>query len=250
MSEKIQTVYPQEIWDAEHVRDRFQSALQSDQVRNWMDSHTQGITGRNSRVFEVGCFPGRYLAYFGERGFELNGVDLTPRVTPEMKDWLCELNYSIGRIEKGDFFEFKDDVGFDVVLSNGFIEHFEDWSRCLERHLDLVKSGGLLLLSAPNFVGGLQNFLHRWLDRENYDRHFLPAMDPDAWAQVARSRGFEVLKTEYFDRFDFWNGPQPRPVWQKLVSRGIQVLLVPLRILFPRNSRWSSPYCGMVARRR
>ncbi len=246
----VETAYPQEVWDEEHVRDRFEIAGSQDQVRRWMDHWLGAVRGPQIRSLEIGCFPGRYLAYFGERGFEVNGVDLTPRVAPEMRDWLVSAGYKIGRVEKGDFFLFEDPTGFDVVLSNGFLEHFPDWERCFSRHLDLVKPGGLLLLATPNFVGGLQNFLHRILDRGNFDRHCLPAMDLGAWRKLAESRGFEVMSADYFYEFDFWNGPQPRPFWQKIVSRGIQALLPIFRIFIRVGSPWAAPYCGIVAKRK
>ena len=215
-----------------------------------MDHWLGELHGPAVRSLEIGCFPGRYLAYFGDRGFELNGVDLTPRVAPEMRDWLVAAGYRIGRIELGDFFRFEDERGFDVVLSNGFLEHFPDWERCFARHLDLVKPGGMILLATPNFVGGLQKFLHGTLDRENFDRHCLAAMDLSAWRRLAEERGFDVVATEYFYEFDFWNGPQRRPFWQKGLSRTIRALVPLLRLLIPSGSPSAAPYLGIVARRK
>ncbi|MBS1963128.1 MAG: class I SAM-dependent methyltransferase [Bdellovibrionales bacterium] len=250
---KIQTAYPQEVWDEEHTRDRFEMASADDQVRCWMDTAIEQwvkVPPGEVRSLEIGCFPGRYLAYFGARGYEVNGIDLTPRVAPEMLDWLVGAGYRIGRVEKGDFFAFTDPRGFDIVLSNGFLEHFPDWERCFEGHLDLVRPGGLLLLATPNFVGKTQRFLHEVLDRENFDRHCLEAMNLEGWRRLAESRGFEVLRADYFAEFDFWNGPQRRPLWQKAIGRGIQALIPILRLFIPSNSSSASPYLGIVARRK
>jgi SAM-dependent methyltransferase len=247
---RLETAYPQSVWDEEHVRDHFETANPRDQVRRWMDRALGALQGPSVRSLEIGCFPGRYLAYFGERGFEVNGVDLTPRVAPEMRDWLVKSGYRVGRVELGDFFKFEDPTGFDVVLSNGFLEHFPDWERCFARHLELVKPGGLLMLATPNFVGGIQHLLHRWLDRDNFDRHCLPAMNLGAWKKLAEIGGFEVVSAEYFAEFDFWNGPQRRPLWQKIASRGIQLLVPLLRLVIPSGSPSAAPYLGIVARRK
>lgn len=246
----METAYPQEIWDEEHARDRFGAAPERDQVRRWMDHWLGNLRGPAVRSLEIGCFPGRYLAYFGQRGFEVNGVDLTPRVSPEMRDWLVNSGFRVGRIERGDFFEFEDPAGFDIVLSSGFLEHFPDWQRCFSRHIDLLKPGGLLLLTTPNFAGRFQHLLHRILDRGNLDRHVLPAMNLDSWRRYAESRGLEVLATEHFYEFDFWNGPQRRPAWQKAASRSIHFLLPLLRLLIPAGAPWAAPYLGIVARRK
>ena len=42
---------------------------------------------------------------------------------------------------------------FDVVMSRGFIEHFDEPSSVVDRHLDLLKPGGLLVVSIPNLRG-------------------------------------------------------------------------------------------------
>ncbi len=39
---------------------------------------------------------------------------------------------------------------FDIVVSHGFIEHFEDPSPVLARHVYLLRPGGLLVVTIPN----------------------------------------------------------------------------------------------------
>ena len=82
---------------------------------------------------------------------------------------------SINLIQE-DFFSFDSDIKYDIVCSFGFVEHFEDTEPVLRRHCHLVKPGGRLLITMPNFLG-LNGLLHKWFDPENYNKHNLKAMD-------------------------------------------------------------------------
>jgi hypothetical protein len=104
------------------------------------------------------------------------------------------------------------------------------------------------MIMTPNFVGGFQSWFHKTLDRENYDRHFVPSMDPEKWTKVLGD-SFEVLACEYFSEFGFWIGEQKRSFFQKLMFWILRAMLPVLRVL-PKNKRSYSPYCGLVARKR
>ena len=241
-------LYEQSHWDSGYKDLEFAPVNPNDQVAKWLQEWTQTIPGGS--CLEIGCFPGRYLALFGKRGFTLNGVDLTPKTDPEMKDWLTKNGYSVGQIVKADFFKWEPKEKFDVVYSNGFLEHFEEWESVLKRHIELVKPGGLLLISAPNFRGSFQKFLHRWVDQKNLDMHYLPSMDPDKWQQLLLKEDFEIRFSGYFYGFDFWVGVQDRNLFQKLAFWGLRTLIPALRLGLPKNSAFSSPYCGIVAQKK
>ncbi len=240
-------LYEQTAWDVGYQGLDFTPIVEGDQVAHWLQRWTQDVV--RGSCLEIGCFPGRYLALFGERGFELNGVDLTPRTSPEMVGWLRGRGYRIGEIQKTDFFQWKPTQKFEVVYSNGFVEHFSNWEEVLLRHAEFVKPGGRLLVSAPNFRGAFQKFFHHWVDRKNLSMHYLPSMDPELWSQALERLGFKILYTGYFDRFDFWVGVQERTFIQKWAYWTLRALIPVLNKVLPRNSFFSSPYCGVVAER-
>jgi 2-polyprenyl-3-methyl-5-hydroxy-6-metoxy-1,4-benzoquinol methylase len=39
------------------------------------------------------------------------------------------------------------------VISFGFIEHFDNPENVIQKHLDLLKPGGILIVGVPNFTG-------------------------------------------------------------------------------------------------
>lgn len=240
-------IYPQSAWDEGYSSLQFAKVSPDDASLHWLLHWAKSASGD---CFEVGCFPGRYLAALGDLGFRLNGIDSTPRTKTEMKSWLEKQGYSVGQVMQGDFFELPDSRSYDLVYSVGFIEHFPNWAEAIRKHAELVKPGGLLLITVPNFAGALQKTLHQWLDPVNLSRHHLPAMDPELWKAELAQQGFEILESSYFPEFDFWIGEQKRNLIQKAAFFGLRTAMPLLKRALPRNRRFCAPYCGIVAQRR
>ena len=238
----------QEHWDETYREAVFETAGLEDEVRRWIERF---LPARSGNCFEAGCFPGRYLSVLGERGWVLNGIDLTPRVDTDLVAWLQTCGYALGSIRRGDFLAPEPALGtYDLVCSFGFIEHFEEVEEVLRRHARLVAPGGLLMVSAPNFSGFWQKTLHRLLDRVNFERHRVRSIDPARWAACVRQLGFEVVFSGRFGRFDFWVEAQPRSRFQELVVSLLERAKPSLALALPESSASLAPWCGLVARRR
>jgi 2-polyprenyl-3-methyl-5-hydroxy-6-metoxy-1,4-benzoquinol methylase len=235
----------QQYWDEGYRDLHFEIAHKGDQVRNWIESY---IPQGNGSCLEIGCFPGRYLAIFGRLGYELNGIDLTPR-TLEMVDWLMENGYRTGEFYQEDFFHFNPEKQFDVVSSFGFIEHFLNWAEVLRKQAGLVKKGGYLVVSVPNFRGVVQQLLHFHLDRENYNRHYILSMNPDEWVKIIELEKFQIVYLGYFSKFDFWGDHQKRSFLQLLGKYAMHALTPIIGILLPRDKEAYAPYCGLIAKK-
>ena len=235
----------QDYWNDSYKGFELRIAEPSDAVRQLIERHAQRFSGT---AFEIGCYPGRYLAALGLLGFELNGVDQAVEMDSAFRDWLVRQGFRVGQIERGDFLRDSASEVYDLVCSFGFIEHFTNWEEVLIRHTQYVKPGGGLIVTAPNFASGIQKALHAWLDSENVRRHHLAAMRPGAWKGVLDTQGFEVIWCGYFGRFDFWVDNQKRNQIQKLGLSATKRLRRLLALL--PSGKWGAPYCGIVARRR
>ena len=228
---------------------QFAVADSRDEVRRWLEEFliVQPV-GRDRECLEVGCFPGQYLAVFGEYGYRLSGIDATPRTDTELKDWLRRCGYAIGDIIRGDFFAHSFDKQFDVVYSLGFIEHFTDWDDVVRRHMCLVKPGGHLVLSTPNFRGFVQYVYHWLFDRENLRHHNLEAMDPRRWSEAVKT-GFRVVRSGHFGGMHFWTASC---VHSRVTGKALQAIGV-VETYMNRHARRSlgayAPYCGLIARK-
>ena len=134
--------------------------------------------------FEVGCYPGRYLIYLGKRfNFTVSGIDSTPLVHSRMPGFLTEHGVRTGNLYHGDILSFEPDKQYDVVFSFGFVEHFVNLEEVIEKHVQLVKPTGVMIVACPNFRG-LQYFLHRLLEPSALERHVLDTMDLSRWKRI------------------------------------------------------------------
>ncbi len=213
-------------------------------IRKWVKPD-----GAVRSVFEVGCFPGRYLSVFGDQGCVVSGVDLTPRVLTDMPKWLTNNNYKTGDFYCADFFKLDCKKTYDIVCSFGFIEHFVNYDEVLRQHSPFVAPGGILIITTPNFRGFFQKMLHKFLDSDNLAKHYLPSMDPMAWKKILVASGYEVLFSGFKGGFDFWAESETKGNFKKILIKLFNLSGKILRFL-PFNGESFSPYAVIVAKKK
>ncbi|MBL7740060.1 MAG: class I SAM-dependent methyltransferase [Chitinophagaceae bacterium] len=235
----------QAYWDNSYSGYRY--SIANDEVTKWLD---KCIHDKKGTAFEAGCYPGRYLAYLGKKGWQVSGMDLTPRMESDFKEWLLKNDITFGKIEKGDVLEYMKagNDKYDLVCSFGFIEHFENFTEIIALHDRILTPNGKLIITTPHFRGAVQRFLHSWLDKENLNRHYIPSMNPSLWKKQLESMGYTVIWSGYFGNFDFWADRQKRNLFNKISLKIIYKLTSLLRWL--PDSRLYSPYCGIVAEKK
>ncbi len=243
-----QTFVNEQYWLNTYGKLDFQVAAKDHVVRTWFEKY---IPRGNGRCIEIGCFPGQFLACFGELGYQLNGLDLIPAVKTTLPQWLKSQGYTVGNFYNEDFLNFNPAHTYDIVASFGFVEHFIDWQDIIMRHIKLVNPGGYLIISAPNFRGLFQRAFQSLFNRENYKRHNIRAMAPETWAEIIREQGFEILFSGYYGPIHYWVNEQKRNIISKLaVHFFIDILLPLLKFLpLPQNKKLYSPICGVIARK-
>jgi SAM-dependent methyltransferase len=196
--------------------------------------------------FEVGVWPASFQHLFQNKGYVLNGIDIADS-TAALADHLRSAGFRVGEFHAEDFLAFApaSPVRYDVVASFGFIEHFSPLDEVLALHARLVKPGGLLLVSTPNFAHGVQYWLHRIFDRANLDRHCLPSMNPRLWASILqRLGGFAVVEAGYVDFMHLWYEDNRRTPVKDYISKKAREL----GARFP-GSKYFAPFCYLLARK-
>jgi SAM-dependent methyltransferase len=176
---------------------------------------------RGERVLEVGCSPGRWLLWYAERfGAAVTGVEYSAAGVRLSRDNLAAAGVD-GEIYEADFFSRELRLGrFGLVLSLGFIEHFDDISVAFARHADFVADGGRIAIGMPNFRG-LTGFLQAWGDHGYLDIHNQRAMNPDLYRQIAGDHGMHLDAVRYLDGTD--------PAMIRATRRSVHAALLPLR---------------------
>ena len=192
---------PQEYWDTSYLETGFTRPDPDDFLRLSLLKYLPPT--RQGNAIEVGCYPGKYLSVLGDLGYELNGIDLTPK-TAELHRYLRQAGFQVGNIIQHDFMTFMTHEKYQVVASFGFIEHFENYSDVILKQAELVSQGGYLVISAPNFKGFFQYVFHRLFDTPNLRRHNLKSMNPAEWAALLKAAGFDIIFCGYGGGALFW----------------------------------------------
>lgn len=128
------------------------------------------------RVMEIGCAPGRHLAYVAKHlKAHVSGLDYSKKGIAVSRK-LFNSQGITGDLRCEDIFStsFVND-NLDVVYSLGVIEHFNDPTDIVRRHVLLLKQGGTALIVIPNY-SGFYGRLQEYFDPENLLIHNMDIM--------------------------------------------------------------------------
>jgi 2-polyprenyl-3-methyl-5-hydroxy-6-metoxy-1,4-benzoquinol methylase len=167
-------------------------------------------------VLEIGGGSGEFLLYMAKNfGYNANSMDYSSAGNEKTKETFVNNGIDIIIYEQ-DLFTFNDNsLKFDIVFSLGFIEHFDNVEKVIEKHLELLKPGGILLLGVPNLAGIYHEFL-KYLSPSHDKTHNLKTMDIDNWKVFEKKGelitifkgyigGFEPLIMKKLDLNNYFN---------------------------------------------
>ena len=200
-------------------------------------------------AIELGGFPGYYAAYL-KKYQHLDTTLFDYYIHPGLIDRLLEKNgLKPGDINivEADLFTYHPDKLYDMVLSFGLIEHFNDTRSIIETHLQFLKPGGTLFITLPNFTG-VNGWIQRKFDKENYDKHNISSMDPKQLVEYCKQLGLKDVESYYHGRFSVWleNRAQQGALVKALV-KSIWFTGKAATKLIPVESKALSPYIVLKA---
>ena len=241
---RANSVISQKIWDSGYQNHEF-FVSKNERENRFIEEF---LPNQKGDLLEIGCFPGRFLPLLSQKGYTLSGIDLTPRLS-ELPYWLTSIGCSIDKFYCEDFCKWTPDKKYDAVVSFGFVEHFINWHDIFEKHCNLVKEDGYLLVTFPNFKGKIQSFLHNWLDKTNFSYHYQGAMDIRQYRKICLKNNFEIIFCGYWGGFDFWLGGDAHPTFSQQYFLRLLYKMARHGSKIPSYS-WYSPYCGIVAKKK
>lgn len=145
------------------------------------------------RFLEIGCAPGKMLAWVASvLRAEVSGLDSSETGLATASRLFAALHLAgdlrCEALERTSFAP----ASFDVVYSSGLIEHFADPATVVHQHLQLVKPGGVAVITVPNYRG-VYGSLQRYFDAEILSIHNLDVMTCEALVDlVPRDASLQV----------------------------------------------------------
>jgi SAM-dependent methyltransferase len=142
---------------------------------------------------------------------------------------------------------------FDLVVSFGVVEHFEDTAHCLKSCAAFVKPGGLLLTLIPN-IPSLIGFIQKFVDRAVYDVHV--PLTKKNMLDAHQSAALELSYCDYFMSINLsvvnsgsFSHHKLNPLLRRILSGTSKIswILERYGLRIPKN--WlTSPYIMTVAK--
>jgi SAM-dependent methyltransferase len=111
----------------------------------------------SKRVLDLGCGTGRHLIYLSKKGFEVYGLDASPKALEIAEKWLSEENekaeLQLHRMEHE--FPYDNDF-FDAIISIQVIHHnlIEDIIYTVSEIERILKPSGVIYITFPRLGGG------------------------------------------------------------------------------------------------
>ena len=127
----------------------------------------------DGRLLDIGCSWGRYLKIMQSYGWNVYGLEFNKQAVEYAQEKLGLGNVRQGMIEDAGF----EDNFFDVVHMSMVLEHLHDPKLALEKIAVMLKPGGELIISVPNFASYEANkYGAKWyaLQVPGHLNHFTP----------------------------------------------------------------------------
>lgn len=203
---------------------------------------------KTKTLLEIGGFPGYYSVWAPKLGVRATLLDFV--VHPAILNQLEVANHlkagTTGVVE-ADLFTTKASPDYDLVMSNGLIEHFQNTEDILARHASFVRPGGILFVSLPNFRG-LNGWFQKTFDPSNYEKHNISSMDIARLEAICKKLGLRNVNVRYSGYFMLWlENEAEQPLWVRIFKKLVWFPFKAFFKLFPVNTRAFAPYIVITA---
>ena len=142
---------------------------------------------KTNKMLDVGCGPGLFLIEAKKRGWEVYGTEFTDNQLTYLKD--KGINTLKGKLSDHSF----ENELFDVIISSEVIEHINNPVEEIQQFHRLLRKGGVVYITTPNFNALERYFLKGDYEIIEYPEH-LCYYTPKTINLLLTQNGFEKLK--------------------------------------------------------
>jgi SAM-dependent methyltransferase len=188
--EELTNIYSREYYKAWGVEESEAHAATRDMKmatfnRN-LDIIQRSVAG--GAVLDLGCATGFFLEAARERGFVPYGVEFSPFAAEVAREKFGAQNIFEGTVENSPF----PPHSFDVITMSDFIEHVRDPVAVLRKARELLKPGGVILITTPDYHTFSRILMgEKWT---HYKEEHLYYFDPISLRYAAQKAGLSIMR--------------------------------------------------------
>ncbi|MCC7087348.1 MAG: class I SAM-dependent methyltransferase [Pirellulales bacterium] len=155
--------------------------------------HRTGL--QSGDLLEIGCAPGATLEVIHEAAphFRLHGIDYSQVGVEYTRKRFAQLGIDAA-IHFGDVFTIELPRRYDIVMSAGVIEHFQDAASIVRHHLRFCKPGGFVVVTVPHLLSPVFHALVRRFDPGNLEIHNLQTLKLERLRELFVQAGLQQVQ--------------------------------------------------------
>jgi len=147
-------------------------------------------------VFEFGTSLGYFLKLMKEKGWSVNGIEISKRAVDYAKE-----KFDIS-IYNGDIENFKTDNTYDFVASFEVIEHLIDVSSFIKKVYNMLNKNGIFAFCTPNLDAPSTLFNQQ---SETYHCGHMTLFNYNTITKILKDNGFNIISiTQESNHFENW----------------------------------------------
>ena len=160
----------------------------------------ENVYKKDGRLLDLGCGRGEHLAAFARLGFDVAGVDVSPRAAEHDKGDRVK----VADLER-DPLPFPPN-SFDFVFSKSVIEHMRHPICLLSKALEALGPGGTAVIMTPSWA-------HTYWGPFFIDHTHVTPFTAPSLADALTIAGFESVRVSHFYQLPFvWRYPYLMPI--------------------------------------
>lgn len=161
---------------------------------------------RDVRFLELGCGQASLGLTIAPKVKTYTGFDIAQNAIEEAQNSFVSKKINNYCFKLRDMRDSADDESFDLVWSQGLVEHFNDVTGAIKAHLDLCGPGGKVIISVP--AKNSYHFIWFLLTRPRILRFFWPWPDALFLSQKDFRGHMEKLSGQFADYEVFYLRPR------------------------------------------
>ena len=149
---------------------------------------------KGTRVLDLGCAAGEFIAELEKRGCEVWGVDFDKENIRIAKEHFGLKN--VFALSFDDFFKETNLPKFDIISCLAVIGYLDDPLKFIQNIKNLLKPNGMIVLNAPSRERMLANLNH-W----DFPPHYFTRWNEQAISNIFQKKGFSISRIDYVEQF-------------------------------------------------